>query len=77
MKKVAAVVVTYNRKNLLLENVQSLLGQTFSDVQIIIVDNNSSDGTQDVLQQFIERKQILYFNTGAKGAREDFHMESD
>ena len=37
MKKVAAVVVTYNRKNLLLENVQSLLGQTFSDVQIIIV----------------------------------------
>ena len=65
MKKVAAVVVTYNRKNLLLENVQSLLGQTFSDVQIIIVDNNSSDGTQDVLQQFIERKQILYFNTGA------------
>ena len=65
MKKVAAVVVTYNRKDLLLENVQSLLGQTFSDVQIIIVDNNSSDGTQDVLQQFIERKQILYFNTGA------------
>lgn len=65
MKKVAAVVVTYNRKNLLLENAQSLLGQTFSDVQIIIVDNNSSDGTQDVLQQFIERKQILYFNTGA------------
>ncbi len=66
MKKVAAVVVTYNRKALLLENIESLLNQTFSNLlDIIVVDNASTDGTKEALEKYINNNEIIYKNTGA------------
>lgn len=66
MKKVAAVVVTYNRKALLLENIESLLNQTVSDLlDIVIVDNASTDGTKEALEQYVNDGKIIYENTGA------------
>lgn len=43
--KIFAVVVTYNRYNLLKENLRSLLGQAIKIDTIIVVDNASTDGT--------------------------------
>lgn len=66
MKKVAAVVVTYNRKALLLENIESLLHQTVPDLlDIVIVDNASTDGTREALEKYINEEKIIYKNTGA------------
>ena len=66
MNRVATVVVTYNRKELLLENIKSLMQQTRAKEQdIIIIDNNSTDGTYEVLQQHIVNNDIIYCNTGA------------
>jgi len=66
MKKVAAVVVTYNRKALLLENIESLLNQTVSDLlDIVIIDNASTDGTKEALEEYINNSKIIYRNTGA------------
>ena len=41
--KVAAVIVTYNRKKLLEECLKSVINQTYSLNEIIVIDNNSSD----------------------------------
>ncbi len=50
MNKVAAVVVTYNRKQLLKENISCLMSQTLREkMDIVIIDNHSSDGTKEVL----------------------------
>ncbi len=66
MNKVATIVVTYNRKDLLKENIKSLMKQTKADEQdIIIIDNNSTDGTYEALKQYIANKEIIYCNTGA------------
>ena len=43
--RVAAVVVTYNRRDLLLESLAAGLGQTRAPDQVIVVDNASEDGT--------------------------------
>lgn len=65
MKKVAAVVVTYNRKELLIQNIDSLLNQSQNDVlDILIIDNASTDGTVYALREYIEKKLLSYFNTG-------------
>lgn len=48
--KIASVVVTYNRKNLLKENIDSLLIQTES-TDIIVIDNNSNDGTSQMFEE--------------------------
>ena len=48
-ESVCAVVVTYNRKELLAECLEALLGQTRNADQILIVDNASTDGTPEML----------------------------
>ena len=45
MERVAAVVVTYNRKELLARCIEALLGQQNAVCDILIVDNASTDGT--------------------------------
>lgn len=64
MKKVAAVVVTFNRKALLIKNIEALLAQDCSDLDILIIDNASTDGTKEHIASFIEDGSILYHNTG-------------
>ncbi len=66
MKTVAAIVVTYNRKNLLLGNIKHLLDQSKKDIlDVIIIDNASTDGTREALDSFIVNQKIIYQNTGA------------
>lgn len=62
--KTAAIVVTYNRKNFLINNIQHLLKQEKVDVDIIIIDNASTDGTKDFIEEYIISGQVLYVNTG-------------
>lgn len=50
-KTVCAVVVTYNRKALLIECLNGLLNQTKAIDAIYLIDNNSSDGTEELLYQ--------------------------
>jgi len=56
--KVAAVVVTYNRKELVKECLQALLAQTRPPDEIILIDNASSDGTDKMVPQ--EFPQVTY-----------------
>ena len=65
MNSIATVVVTYNRKSLLLENIQHLLDQTYEEFDIIIVDNHSSDGTKDAIDYYLQNSRIHYFDTGS------------
>lgn len=46
---VSVVVPTYNRLDYLRETVASVLGQTFADFELIVVDDGSVDGTADQL----------------------------
>lgn len=62
--KVAGIVVTYNRKTLLLENIEALLNQTRKDLlTIVIIDNNSTDGTKEALEPYVKDNRIVYVNT--------------
>ena len=73
MNKIAAVVVTYNRKVLLLENVNALLQQKPVSPDVIVIDNNSTDGTADALAELGDK--IIYVNTGANlGGAGGFHF---
>ena len=63
MNKYAEVIVTYNRKKLLKENIEALLNQTFKDHDILIVDNNSNDGTKEMVARD-SGQGIKYYNTG-------------
>ncbi len=71
-EKVATVTVTFNRKNLLVNNIESIIKQDYKVDCIIIVDNHSTDGTkEEITKKFLKNKNIKYVyldeNTGGAG----------
>lgn len=71
--KIAAVVVTFNRKSLLLECLAALIKQTYPVERIYLIDNASTDGTQELLEEagFTSHPKIEYVrlpeNSGGSG----------
>ena len=66
---VSIVMATYNGREFLEEQLQSILDQTWSNIEIIICDDASSDGTQEIILAFAEQdNRVKYFfnkiNTG-------------
>src|SRR5258708_30897142 len=49
MSTVAAVIVTFNRKGLLIECLEAVRGQTRPCERVFIIDNASTDGTPELL----------------------------
>lgn len=70
--EVSVVIPTYNRAHLLCRAIDSVLEQTFSNFELIIVDDASSDNTKEVVSSYKD-KRIVYVrnnvNKGAAGAR--------
>ncbi len=66
-KKIAAVVVTYNRITYLKECLNSLRNQTFRPDKIIVINNNSTDGTTQWLDNQPDLMVIHQQNLGGAG----------
>lgn len=64
MKRVLVIVVTYNRKELLFECIEALLNQSYKNIQILIIDNCSTDGTREAIDVYINNGSVIYKNTG-------------
>jgi GT2 family glycosyltransferase len=72
-QRVAVVLVTFNRKDMLLSCLRGLLGQSRPCERIFLIDNASTDGTRELLQAegYLDHAQITYTrmpeNTGGAG----------
>ena len=50
MKLVSVIIPTYNRAEMLCKCVDSILNSTYDNLEVIIVDNNSSDETRELVE---------------------------
>jgi GT2 family glycosyltransferase len=68
---VSVVIVTWNRKADVLEAVESVYTQRYPHVEVVVVDNASTDGTAEALRQSYPRVRLieLHRNLGAAGGR--------
>jgi len=85
----SVVIPTFNRASLLARTLESVCAQRFTDFELIVVDNGSSDGTADLVRGFGERVQYVSQaknqgpgggrNAGALWARGDYlaFLDSD
>lgn len=71
--KVSVVIPAYNRRHTIEATLQSLINQTYRPLEVIVVDDGSSDGTWELLQNLkftdVEFKPIRQENAGAAAAR--------
>lgn len=69
---VSVIIPTYNRERLLPKAIESVLAQSFSDFELLIIDDGSTDNTQAVIEGF-NHTQIHYIrhsnNRGECAAR--------
>lgn len=50
---ISVIIPTYNRADLLPKAIKSVKNQTFKDVEIIVVDDCSTDNTQEIVKQYL------------------------
>lgn len=67
--KVLISVVTYNRLDLLKKLIESLRNQTFQEREILVVNNDSNDGTNEWLKDQYDLIVINQGNTGSSGGQ--------
>lgn len=71
MPEVSVVIPTYNRQSLVQDTIDSVLRQTFADLELIVVDDGSTDDTERVLlDRYGSRIRYVYQeNQGESAAR--------
>jgi glycosyltransferase involved in cell wall biosynthesis len=80
--RVSAIITTFNRAPLAKKAIQSVLAQTYADFELIILDNSSTDGTEEMVKSFSDQR-IVYVkhpqlgisaarNLGVRTARGEF-----
>lgn len=52
---VSVVICTYNQQNFIRETLDSVLAQTYPNIEIIVSDDGSVDGTPDILREYGQR----------------------
>lgn len=71
---ISVIIPTYNRRNTLKRAISSVLRQTYQDIEIIVVDDASTDDTYSyMVSQYGEAENIIYIrneeNVGQSAAR--------
>lgn len=63
------IIPTYNRAHLIAKTVDSVLAQTFKDYEIVVIDDKSTDNTEEVLQPYINNQSVRYFKNEQNSER--------
>jgi glycosyltransferase involved in cell wall biosynthesis len=53
--RISIIITSYNKRDYLVEAIESVIGQTFRPHEIIIADDGSSDGSRDTIRDYMAR----------------------
>ena len=70
---VSIIMPSYNTSQFIKETIESVLAQSYSDWELIVVDDCSKDNTDEVISQYLTDKRVRYIkndiNSGAAVSR--------
>ncbi|HDR7592040.1 hypothetical protein BK735_07995 [Bacillus mycoides] len=67
---ISVVVPTYNRSELIKRTIDSVLAQTYTNFELIIVDDASTDNTEDIVNEYHDdRIKFIKLNENSKGTK--------
>ncbi|MBQ9246373.1 glycosyltransferase [bacterium] len=73
---ISVVMSTYNRANLLPQAIESVLNQSFDDFEFIIVNDNSTDNTDEILKSYKDNRVKIFTNKTNCGCTFNYHNEN-
>ena len=89
---VSVIIPTYNRAHLIGRAIKSVLNQTYKDFELIIVDDSSTDNTEDIVRKYQKKDERIKYilhkknrggsvarNTGIKSSKGEYiaFLDSD
>ncbi|KEI87986.1 hypothetical protein N496_12830 [Clostridium botulinum A2B3 87] len=66
---VSVIIAVYNGEKYIKEAVESILNQTYKDIELIVVDDGSTDRTKEILTSYPNIKYVYQDNRGEGAAR--------
>lgn len=69
---ISVIIPTFNRAHYIKSSIDSVLAQEISGVEIIVVDDGSTDGTESILRDYVQKGFVTYYrqkNQGPSSAR--------
>ena len=74
MAKVSVIVPIYNAEKYLEQCLDSIVAQTLKDIEIILIDDGSTDGCSEICKKYLSDSRVTYYrkeNEGLAAARAD------
>ncbi|MFB7141778.1 glycosyltransferase family A protein [Gottfriedia sp. NPDC056225] len=66
MTKVSIIMTSFNKPEYISKSIQSILNQTFTDFELLLMDDNSSEETLDKIRPFLSDQRIRFFQSNIK-----------
>ena len=64
---VSVCIPAYNNEEYIAQTINNILGQSYKNIELIIVDDNSMDNTLDVIKSFTDKRIKVYKNESNLG----------
>lgn len=74
MPTVSVIVPNYNHAPFLNQRIDSILGQTYQDFELILLDDCSTDGSRDVMEQYRGNPHVSHIVFGESNSGSAFHQ---
>ena len=58
---VSVIMPTHNRCDLVKETMDSLLKQTYKTIELIIIDDHSTDNTKECIERYVEKYDFIHY----------------
>ncbi len=62
MNTVTIVTICYNEKNKLIKTIESVLRQTYTNIEYLIIDGASTDGTIELLKKYFKYEKVVIYS---------------
>ena len=64
---ISVIIPTYNRKNFLIQALHSVFNQSYPHIQILVIDDGSSDDTKIAIQPLLKNKNLSFYQQNHQG----------
>jgi spore maturation protein CgeD len=65
-QKVSVILTSYNNPQYLPRAIESILNQTYDNFELIIADDNSSQETLNIIEEYVDLPNVIFFNSNIK-----------